>query len=250
MCAPEYAGFYTEALLYMPFFSNPLNDHRRVFASFIQDSPQPRHSKPQARSQLLGLPPTTFVYASFNSAYKLCPAVFAAWAKIIRTSTPTRPCALWLLQWPGVEENIRRSALSLGVRDNSLVFTPLLPQDSHLQTKSDVTDLFLDTFSFNGHGTVSQVLWAAIPTLTLPKQRLGQRIGAALVTHSAAPELVARTEAEYVALAQACATRRGRARVRQMRQRLHEARAASPLFDIPRYVSDYERLLSRYKKKT
>ena len=65
--------------------------------------------------QLLGLPPTTFVYASFNSAYKLCPAVFAAWAKIIRTSTPTRPCALWLLQWPGIEENVRRRALSLGV---------------------------------------------------------------------------------------------------------------------------------------
>ena len=132
------------------------------------------------------------------------------------------------------------------MRNNSLVFTPLLPQGSHLQTKSDVTDLFLDTFSFNGHGTVSQVLWAAIPTLTLPKQRLGQRIGAALVAHSAAPELIARTEAEYVALAQACATRRGRARVRQMRQRLQRSHLSSG--SLARFQS--QRLSSRLNQKS
>ena len=42
---------------------------------------------------------------------------------------------------------------------------------------------------------------------------------------------------------QACATKRGRVRVSEMRRRLHESRATSPLFDISRYASDYERLL-------
>ena len=42
---------------------------------------------------------------------------------------------------------------------------------------------------------------------------------------------------------QACATRRGRVRVGEMRRRLLESRATSPLFDISRYASDYERLL-------
>ena len=43
--------------------------------------------------------------------------------------------------------------------------------------------------------------FSQIPTLTLAQQRLGQRIGAALVTHSAASELIARTKADYVAIA-------------------------------------------------
>jgi protein O-GlcNAc transferase len=238
---PELANFYTEALLYMPVFSNPLNDHRRVFPAF--DTPRPRPPSPATRAALLGLPPETFVYACFNSAYKFCPAVFDAFAKILKRTAQHSAAALWLLQWPGVEPNLRRRASTVGLAAEQLVFSPLLPQESHLETKSEATDLFLDTFSFNGHGTVSQMLWAAVPTLTLPKQRLGQRIGAALVANSAVAELVARTEADYVAIAQACATRRGRVLVRGMRQRLHESRASSALFDLPRYVRDYERLL-------
>ena len=104
--------------------------------------------------------------------------------------------------------------------------------------------MFLDTFAFNGHGTISQVLWAGIPALTLPGQRLGQRIGATLVKHSAAPEMIARSVSDYVALARACATPRGRRSVARMRWRLEESRAGSVLFDIRRYVRDYERLLS------
>ena len=116
---------------------------------------------------------------------------------------------MWLLRWPGVEERLRERAVALGV-NASLVSTPLLPKDSHLVTKAEVADMFLDTFAFNGHGTISQVLWAGIPALTLPGERLGQRIGATLVKHSAAPEMIARSVSDYVALARACATPRGR----------------------------------------
>ena len=71
-----------------------------------------------------------------------------------------------------------------------------------------LADLFLDTTAFNGHGTLAQALWAAVPVLhitrlsalststyfmwqvlTLPLDRIGQRIGAAVVLSSSAPQV-------------------------------------------------------------
>ena len=243
---PEHAQFYSEALMYMPFFANPLNDHARVFGAVATARPATSaRPLPSAKRSLLQVPGETFVYASFNTPYKLCPAFFAAVARIVRPPPGHSPvgAVLWLLRWPGVEERLRERAVALGV-NASLVSTPLLPKDSHLVTKAEVADMFLDTFAFNGHGTISQVLWAGIPALTLPGERLGQRIGATLVKHSAAPEMIARSVSDYVALARACATPRGRRSVARMRWRLEESRARSVLFDIRRYVRDYERLLS------
>ena len=175
----------------MPIFSNPLNDHWRTFPSFASSSPSgssppkasgssssgsgsasvsnPPFRRQGSREKLLGVGGKTFVYACFNSAYKLCPAVFEAFGAILSAATRSLPSALWLLSWPGVEQNLKSEAASLGIPAKSLVFTGLLPAESHLQTKAENTDLFLDTFAFNGHGTVSQMLWAAVPSLTLPK---------------------------------------------------------------------------------
>jgi len=59
-----------------------------------------------------------------------------------------------------------------------------------------IAQLFLDTTAFNGHGTLSQMLWMAVPTLTRPLERIGQRIGASVVLASAAPELVAQVTSD------------------------------------------------------
>ena len=60
-----------------------------------------------------------------------------------------------------------------------------------------LAQLFLDTTAFNGHGTLSQMLWMAVPTLTRPLERIGQRIGASVVLASAAPELVAQVAFDH-----------------------------------------------------
>ena len=75
-----------------------------------------------SREKLLGVGGKTFVYACFNSAYKLCPAVFEAFGAILTAGTRSLPSVLWLLSWPVVEDNLKSEAASLGIPPKSLLF--------------------------------------------------------------------------------------------------------------------------------
>uniref|UniRef100_A0A7S4KDX3 protein O-GlcNAc transferase n=1 Tax=Guillardia theta TaxID=55529 RepID=A0A7S4KDX3_GUITH len=240
---PELARFHTESVMYMPFFANPLNNHKLTYRSVLsweEEGKLSEGSRRRMRNERLGLGSDSFLLACFNSAYKLSPSLFLAWSRMLRGLKDAR---LWLLRWPEVEGNIRRHAEAVGIEQNKLLFTDLLPLEEHLQVKSALTDLYLDSFAFHGHGTTSQVLWAGIPVLSLPFERIGQRIGSALVLHSASCPLLARNEQDYISIAQAAAGGRGRRILLDIRERLARERETSPLFDLARYVNDYEALL-------
>lgn len=232
---PEYAYHYTEQLMYMPHFSNPLNDHRETFGYLAE-----RQSRLDYPPGPIGLPEDKFIFGCFNTAYKYSPGVLDAWAEVLRGNSNA---SLWLLRWPEVEENLRSEARARGVSDEAVAFTPVLPKETHLRYKAALTDVFLDTFAFNGHGTVSQMLWAGVPSISLPAERIGQRIASALLLSSPAAPFIARDEADYVALALAVSDPRNHPQVQQVREQIHAERMTTPLFDIKRFVSDYERLL-------
>ncbi len=42
---------------------------------------------------------------------------------------------LWLLAWPGIEPHLRREARARRLPDARVVFTPLLPADTHVRWK-------------------------------------------------------------------------------------------------------------------
>ncbi len=42
---------------------------------------------------------------------------------------------LWLLAWPGIEPHVRREARARGLSDGRVVFTPLLPAETHIRWK-------------------------------------------------------------------------------------------------------------------
>jgi predicted O-linked N-acetylglucosamine transferase (SPINDLY family) len=77
---------------------------------------------------------------------------------------------LWLLRFPSAaaaEPRLVELALKHGLDRSRLLFTDMLPYETHLESKA-VCELFLDAFVYNAHGTAEDALWAAVPLLTLP----------------------------------------------------------------------------------
>jgi protein O-GlcNAc transferase len=102
--------------------------------------------------------------------------------------------------------------------------------------------LFLDTLPFNGHSTVVEALWEALPVVTLPGTRMAGRVAASLLAAAGLEDLfVARTQSEYSDLAARLLSGRGRGQVLlDARRRLARERAGSQLWDTTTWVRGFE----------
>jgi protein O-GlcNAc transferase len=177
---------YSEALVQLP-GSYQVNDRERPIAE-----PPPRTA--------LGLPSEGIVFCSFNSAFKLNPVVFDAWAKILEALPQS---VLWLLirsaepEHDPVVANLRRELAARGLDPRRLVFASARPNPEYLGLYRHA-DLFLDSWPYNAHTTASDALWAGCPLLTWLGETFASRVAASLLTAVGLPELIAANAADYV----------------------------------------------------
>ncbi|MDQ2102116.1 tetratricopeptide repeat protein [Azospirillum isscasi] len=219
---PGEEGFYSEAVLRLPHCYQPNDRHRAI----AERTPSRAES---------GLPEDGFVFCCFNSPYKLTPALFDVWARLLR-SVPGS--VLWLYAGnPLVAGNLRREAAARGVAAERLVFAPPRPLAEHL-ARHRLADLFLDTLPYNAHTTASDALWAGLPVVTCRGATFAGRVAASLLTTVGLPELVTESLEAYEALALDLA--RGPDRLVGLKARLAAARGTSPLFDATRFAGDLE----------
>ena len=214
---------YAEKLAYLP-ESYQVNDTQRI----IPDAP--------IRRADLRLPDDSFVFCCFNNSFKIAPAVFDRWMRILLRVPGS---VLWLLhdnEW--AEANLRREAHQRGVAAERLIFAPRIPLPGHL-ARHRAADLFLDTLPCNAHTTASDALWAGVPLITCPGETFAGRVAASLLHAIRLTELVAPTPADYEALAVELAT--NPAKLREIRERLAHNRLTQPLFDIASYTRSLER---------
>jgi len=178
-------GNYSEAVVYLPNSYQP-NDRGRV----ISDRAVTRVE--------CGLPEAGFVFCCFNSNYKITPALFGLWMRLLGS---VEGSVLWLLAGSAMSEaNLRREAECRGVSGSRLVFAPHLPLPDHL-ARHRVADLFLDTTICNAHTTASDALWAGLPVLTCIGETFASRVGASLLNAAGLPELVTDSPDSYEAMA-------------------------------------------------
>ena len=218
-------GAYVERVLRMPHSYQP-NDRQRAIAS-----PVPTRAE-------LGLPADSVVFACFNNTYKITPAVFAAWMRILAAVDGS---VLWLLaDNDAATRNLQAAAAAHGIASERLHFAPRIRLDAHL-ARHACADLFLDTLPYNAHTTASDALWAGLPLLSCRGTTFPGRVGASLLQAlGLADELLVDDAAAYEARAVALA--RDPARLGRVRERLARARATAPLFDTPAYASALENL--------
>jgi protein O-GlcNAc transferase len=219
---PEAAADYSEALLWLPQVFQPNDDRQEIAAE----------ATTRAR---WGLPADGVVFASLNQGFKIEPASFALWMGLLRELPRS---VLWLRS-PSAEmlANLRRAAVAHGVAQERLVFADRPEKPVHLQRLS-LADIALDTWTYNGHTTTSDALWAGVPVITLEGSHYASRVSASVLRAIGLPELIAATPEGYRALA----LRYGRdASARAaLKARLAANRKTMPLFDTARFTRNLE----------
>ena len=223
---------YSEKVVYLP-GSYQVNDRQRLIAE-----------RQWSRAEV-GLPADGFVFCCFNNAYKITPATFDTWMRILRRVTGS---VLWLVEESETaSNNLRRTAERAGVNAARLIFSPRVPTPEHL-ARHRLADLFIDTLPCNAHTTASDSLWAGLPVLTCAGGSFPARVAASLLNAIELPELVTTTLAEYEDLAVELAG--NPSRLTELTDRLRRNRLTTPLFDTAAFAvhleAAYIRMYERY----
>ena len=226
--------FYTEKVVYLP-HTYQANDFRRA-------APEAGASRAEH-----GLPDHAFVFCNFNQSYKLTPAMFSIWVKLLKQVDDS---VLWMLEsnkWQS--QNLRAEIARQGIAADRIIFAPMISPAMHL-VRLGLADLFLDSFPYNAHTTASDALWAGLPLLTCLGSTFPGRVAASVLKAGGMPELITRHLDEYEALALTLAQDKGR--LLSLRRRLQQNRETSPLFNTNAYrqhlESAYRTMWESYEK--
>lgn len=223
---PASRKHYCEKIVYLPSYQ-------------ANDSSRPIAPKRFTREEL-GLPPAGFVFCCFNTSYKITPAAFTRWMRILARV----PDSVLLLLGDGgtVESNLRKEALRRGIDAGRLVFGARLPMPEYL-ARYRAADLFLDTLPYNAGTTASDALWAGLPVLTCMGEAFASRVAASLLQSIELAELITSTEEEYENLAVELAT--DLRRLADIRGRLEANRLTTSLFDTRSFTRHLEAAYSK-----
>ncbi len=211
-------AFYSEKVVRLP-DTYLVNDRKRAVAG----------SAP-TRAEA-GLPAEGFVFCCFNNSYKITPAVFDLWMRLLGRIEGS---VLWLFEDNAAAAgNLGREAEARGIDARRLVFARRTPLLSDHLARYRLADLFLDTLPYNAHVTTIDALWTGLPVLTCMGGTFAGRVAGSLLHAAGLPELVANTPEDYEARAVRLASdapQRG-----ALKARLEAHRADFPLFDTDRF---------------
>jgi hypothetical protein len=161
------------------------------------------------------------------------PEIFDTWCNILKRVPNS---ALWLLRFPAAgETRVRSHAAARGVRPDQIVFTDVAMKNEHIR-RSQLADLFLDTPLCNAHTTGTDILWAGLPMITLPLEKMATRVAGSLcVATGLGEEMIVSSMKEYEERAVELAL--NPAKLQALTNKLKEVRMSCPLFDTARWVS-------------
>lgn len=214
--------FYSEKIVQLPDTYQPNDTHREI------------HPDTPTRAAC-GLPDSGFVFCSFNNAYKITPAVFDIWMRLLKQVPES---VLWLFEPNAlVKNNLRREAQERGIDPDRLIFAPGLLLDKHL-ARHVHADLFLDALPINAHTTASDALWAGLPVLTCAGNTFAGRVAGSLLRAAGMEEMITSSWAEYEAKALQLA--QNPAHLKTLRDKLQNEKMKTPLFDIERFTKNIE----------
>ena len=183
-----------------------------------------------------GLPETGFVLCCFNNNYKIEPAIFAAWMRIL-AAVPD--AVLWVLGLKAdTQQNLLAATERAGIAADRLVFAGVLPLQEHIR-RYQLAELFLDTYWHNAHTTAADALWQGLPVLTCEGPVASSRLASSLL-HALGmqDELVTYSLEEYELKAIHYA--KNRQALKAVRDKLAANRESQPLFDTALTVKHLE----------
>ncbi len=215
-------SFFTEKIIYLP-NSYQVNDRHRLIST-----------KTYSRADF-GLPANHFIFCCFNNNYKILPAMFDEWMKLLQAVDHS---VLWLFKDNDfARQNLIYEAQQRGIAAERLIFAERMDHAEHL-ARLRLADLFLDTFPYNAHTTASDALWVGLPVLTLIGRSFASRVGASLLNALDLPQLIANSIEQYRSIALELAN--DQVKLNQLKRKLAQAICTTPLFNTPQITKDIE----------
>jgi len=222
----ESQKYYSEKIVYLP------NTYQ------ANDSTKKISDKIFTREEL-GLPMDGFVFCCFNNNYKITPQVFDVWMRLLAR---VENSVLWILSENiNISENLKKEATIRGIDFNRIVFAERIKMNEHL-ARQKVADLFIDTFPYTGHTTVSDALWVGLPVLTRIGKSFASRVSASLLNAIGLSTLVTSSAKEYEDLAIELAT--NPAKLKEIKNKLKNNRNTKALFNTPVFTRNIEKAYS------
>jgi protein O-GlcNAc transferase len=177
-------------------------------------------------------------FGSFNKLGKINEPTLAAWASILAQTPGSR---LLIKASVLADATTRRSIgdffIARGISADRLDLRPWVAA-AERRTILGSVDLALDTFPYNGHTTTCEALSMGTPTITRAGHTFRSRVGASANHYLGLPELITRSDEEYVRVAVELAS--NRQRLRDVRAPLREAIKTSPIFDAIGFTRSLE----------
>jgi protein O-GlcNAc transferase len=230
---PHYRRLYTEKIMMMP--------HSYFVTSYPDKYPEVLDPANVPDRALIGLPPKgkAFVFCSFNQYYKVTPALFETWMRVLHRA---KKSVLWLLNFSSdATPNLHRWAEKQGIDPRRVIITPKFEKSVEYVSKQ-ACDLFLDASMFNGHSTLTDALWAGIPAVTTPgTAAFASRVAVSLLHAVGLEDMITPDLEAYEELAVELATSPDRHA--EVKSRLHRNRLTYPLFDTARFTENFDRAL-------
>jgi len=144
------------------------------------------------------LPEDKFIFCCFHNNNKILPETFDCWIDILKK---TNHGILWLLENNSEgTKNLKNEAKKRNINPDRLIFSRKLEPKKHI-SRCKLSDLFLDTFPYNGHGSSSDMLKIGVPIITREGFSFASRVGSSLLKNLNLDELVTRSAEEYTSLA-------------------------------------------------
>jgi predicted O-linked N-acetylglucosamine transferase (SPINDLY family) len=174
-------------------------------------------------------------FGSINNPCKINEPLLRLWARLLREV----PDARLLIQsmYEGHRAKIRSTFQSMGIAPERLEFVGRKLRAEYLRIY-DAVDIGLDPLPYNGITTTCDALWMGVPVVTLAGHTASGRAGVSILSTIGLPELVARTEDEFIRIAAGLAG--DRARLADLRSTLRQRTTQSPLMDAPGFARKME----------
>ena len=195
----------------------------------------------------LGLPEQKFVFCCFNHTYKITPAAFDSWARIL---AEVKESVLFIYVDNDIAKtNLIKEITARNINSDRLIFGERLPKSDYL-ARYKAADLFLDTRPFNAGTTASDALRMGLPVLTLEGNSFNSREAATILRSINLPELITSSEKEYESLAIEFGN--NPEKIKLIKEKLVSNLSIAPLYNTPLFTknleSAYAKMYHRYKQ--
>jgi protein O-GlcNAc transferase len=187
-------------------------------------------------------------FGSFNMFAKVTPQVIRIWSEVLRAVPGSRLLLKTIgLNEAEIRETLYKMFADLGISGDRLDLRGKdFSRRDHFQRYNEV-DIGLDPFPYNGTTTTCEALWMGVPVITLEGRNHAGRVGTSQMHNLGLTELIAKTEDDYIQIAQRLSGDLDH--LRHLREGMRTRMISSPLMDSKRLTENLEKAYRKMWKE-